>query len=149
MFYRVEIECDLTTINSVIIASIACHGNYDKALQFHEDSYKLYISTEQSSKVILNDIDSIFNIRGQYGETLNYIGIIYRVKGERSSALDYQFKSLRLKEKYLPTQHKDIAKTLNNSIAALFNDTDRLNGVMGYYEKYFPLEYDIIGLIKI
>ncbi|CAF0849112.1 unnamed protein product [Adineta steineri] len=75
--------------------------------------------------------------------------LIYRVQGEYNSALDYQFKSLRLKEKYLPTQHKDIAKILTSSIAALFNDTGRLNEVMGYHEKYFPIEYDTIGLTKI
>ncbi|CAF0850760.1 unnamed protein product [Adineta steineri] len=115
-FYRVEIECDLTIIHSVIIASIACHGaahyfkrNYDKALQFYEDSYKLCISIEQSSKVILNDIDPTFNVRGKYDEALNL--------------------------------------SCTSSIAALFNDTDRLNEVMGYHEKYFPTDYDTIGLI--
>ncbi|CAF0840120.1 unnamed protein product [Adineta steineri] len=37
-FYRVEIECDLTTINSVIIASIACHAldYFDKGTKNEE-----------------------------------------------------------------------------------------------------------------
>ncbi|CAF0849132.1 unnamed protein product [Adineta steineri] len=73
--------------------------------------------------------------------------LIYRVQGEYNSALNYQVKSLRLKEKYLSTQHKAIAKILTSTIAALTNDTNRVNKIMGYHEKYFPIDYDTIGLI--
>ncbi|CAF2781028.1 unnamed protein product [Rotaria sp. Silwood2] len=153
-------------------------GNYEKALQHYEHSYDMLINAEiprvEVSAFVLNDIGSIFTIRGQYDQALEYymhsikisedhsnyssiagclgnIGIVYRIKGEYDCALDYQMKCLKMKEQYIPSEHKELARILNH-IAAVYNDIGDLTNAMKYHqeslkmnEKCLPIGHYNIG----
>ncbi|CAF1300973.1 unnamed protein product [Rotaria sordida] len=153
-------------------------GNYENALEYYKHSYDMLLITEiprvGSSACVLNDIGSILSIRGQYDQALDYyiralkisqdhsnypmiavslgsIGIIYRIKGEYHRALDYQMRCLDMKEKYLPNEHREIART-SDHIATVFNDLGDFVNAMKYHqkslkmnEKCLPIGHDSIG----
>ncbi|CAF4481319.1 unnamed protein product [Rotaria sp. Silwood2] len=136
-------------------------GNYESALNYYQDSYNRLIkavpSREGASSFVLNDIGSIYKIRGQYDTALDYflralkisetysnyyimanilgnIGNIYRIKGDYDSALSYQIQCLHIREHNLPSVHKEIAKALTN-IAVIYSDKDELNKALEYHQR--------------
>ena len=136
-------------------------GDYESALKYYQESYERLISAvparEGATAFVLNDIGSIFKIRGQYDTALDYfqrglkisethsnyhivasllenIGTIYRIKGDSDRALTYHKRCLHIQEQHLPDIHKEIAKTLAN-IAVTFGDKDNLDKALEYYQK--------------
>ncbi|UJR08021.1 hypothetical protein I4U23_012299 [Adineta vaga] len=133
-------------------------------------------SSSQKASIanVLNDIGTVYNIKGDYETSLDYyhrsleiaqqhsiystiaicfgsIANVYRIQGKYDFALDYQMKCLKIKKHYLPTEHKEIARTLDH-LAAIYNDKDDLNNAMLYHEESLkmnkhclPIEHDLIG----
>ncbi|CAF1449040.1 unnamed protein product [Adineta steineri] len=136
-------------------------GDYETALKYFKNSYEIMINSEPPrdilSSYLLNNIGSIFTTKGQYDVGLDYykrvlnitkidsnyavitttkegIGNIYHRKGQYNEALKYLKSSLKIREKYLSGEHKEIGRLLS-VIGCVYEDMDQLNTAFRYHKK--------------
>ncbi len=91
------------------------------------------------------DFDKVIRTKNIDLATLcNNISSIYRNIGEFEKALEFQKKSLKIKEEILNLKHPDIATSYNN-ISLIYQDTGELEKALEFQKKALNLKKEILG----
>ncbi len=132
-----ETKSDTTKINSLNELSWQ-HintGNYELALNFANqaiDYSKEIIHSSALPKPIA------LAIKNNLGKSYNYLGIIYKYQGDYDKALEFYFKSLKIKEE---TSDK-------NGMAASYNNIGTIYTSKSYYDKALEFYFKSLAIFE-
>lgn len=111
----------LNTLNEISWQHINT-GNYESALSFLNQAIDFSKEIMHSSALSKTNRSVI---KKNLGKSYNYLGIIYKYKGDYDKSLEYYFKSLKIKEE---TEDK-------NGMAASYNNIGTIYTSKNYYDK--------------
>eukprot|EP00045_Choanoeca_perplexa_P016659 m.227354 g.227354 ORF g.227354 m.227354 type:complete len:1018 (+) comp17322_c0_seq7:36-3089(+) len=148
-------------------------GQYDKALEYHFQSLKLFqaLSEEESTLTATSysNIGSIYQTKGQYAQSLEYhlkalqvheqllgsdnvttatsynnIAEVYRILGQSAKALEYQLKCLEVYQAVLGEKHESTATAYNN-VGMLYEAQGQYDEALDYHLKSLAIKQAILG----
>ena len=152
---------DIAFIHNYLGQAYRSRGDNDTALKYYQDSLALLRNAESSRDLVacylLINIGAILTTKGQYDNALDYyvrafntsktssnycimtssmegIGVIHKRRGDYPEALKYFQSSLEIREKYLPTEHRDMGRVLSY-IALAYDEMDQLDTALEYHQR--------------
>ncbi len=124
----------INTLNEIAWQNINT-GNYESALSFVNQA--IDFSKEIMHSSTLSKQNRLV-IKKNLGKSYNYLGIIYKYKGDYDKALEYYFKSLKIKEE---TEDK-------NGVAASYNNIGTIYTSKSYYDKALEFYFKSLNIFE-